>query len=138
MSSTLVSSFGSYPLHLVARLLNARMTQPLSVVVFYNSFQSCVSALSGTFSLWQRVRTSFQNILFLTDGTCGGACSLLLSKLQVEGRARVASFGGIVGQRMDTSFAGGYIENWPEEFEKVWALPHSVVDCLKRNLLASL
>ena len=31
----------------------------------------------------------------------------------------MASFGGILNQPADTSFAGGYIENWPEEFEKV-------------------
>lgn len=86
---------------------------------FFLSFKGCVKALSGVMSIWNSIPHYFQKIFFLTDGTCGGACSLALSKLQVEGYAKVISIGGIAGQLMDTSFAGGYIENFPEFFEEV-------------------
>ena len=46
----------------------------------------------------------------------------MLSKLQLEGWAKVVSIGGLVGKTMDTSFAGGYIENFPEYFEQVGVL----------------
>ncbi|XP_065184777.1 uncharacterized protein LOC135815413 [Sycon ciliatum] len=84
-------------------------------------YESCFTTVPATEKehLWTAVQTYFRNILFLTDGTCGGACALLLSKLQLDGRAKVTTLGGVYNEPMDTSFTGGFVEDWPEELEKI-------------------
>jgi len=55
----------------------------------------------------------FEEIVIMTDGTCGSACSQFISKMQVFNKAIVYSQGGLVGQDMETSgFAGGNVEEW--------------------------
>ena len=52
----------------------------------------------------------FNHIVLLTDGTCGSACSLFSTKMMLSRRAVAVSYGGLLGQAMDTSsFAGGNV-----------------------------
>ena len=46
-------------------------------------------------------------ILLLTDGTCGSACSFFESRLVVDGGGTAVSYGGLLDAPMDTSSFGG-------------------------------
>ena len=70
----------------------------------------------AAFSMYQSHLSSFlsqkvfKRVTILTDGTCGSSCSLILTKLMLEGKAVVISYGGLRNQNMDTSsFAGGNV-----------------------------
>eukprot|EP00029_Vermamoeba_vermiformis_P007630 TRINITY_DN3352_c0_g2_i1.p1 TRINITY_DN3352_c0_g2~~TRINITY_DN3352_c0_g2_i1.p1 ORF type:complete len:693 (-),score=153.11 TRINITY_DN3352_c0_g2_i1:54-2132(-) len=56
------------------------------------------------------------NIVLLTDGTCGSACSLFLSKFIEYGVGQVVSYGGFTdtGDMDTSSFAGGNVLDWPD------------------------
>ena len=56
------------------------------------------------------------NILLITDGTCGSACSLFLSKFIEYGVGQVISYGGFTdtGDMDTSSFAGGNVLDWPD------------------------
>lgn len=56
----------------------------------------------------------FSQILIVTDGLCGSACSYFITKLRYHGKAALLGHGGILNQSMETSsFAGGNVEDWP-------------------------
>jgi hypothetical protein len=56
------------------------------------------------------------NVLLITDGTCGSACSLFLSKFLEYGVGQVVSYGGFTdtGDMDTSSFAGGNVLDWPD------------------------
>jgi len=56
---------------------------------------------------------TFSKILLLTDGLCGSACSLFISKLRFYGLGANVATGGLFNQVMETStFAGGAVLQW--------------------------
>lgn len=76
---------------------------------------SCMDYPGFDHPSFKPVRHFFKNVIFLTDGACGSACSLILSHLQSINAATVVSFGGVKGKsaNMDTSsFAGGNVLEW--------------------------
>jgi hypothetical protein len=56
------------------------------------------------------------NIVLLTDGTCGSACALFLSKFSEYGVGQIVSYGGFTdtGDMDTSSFAGGNVLDWPD------------------------
>lgn len=54
-----------------------------------------------------------QEIIIVTEGTCGSACSLFVTKFQRYARAIVVSHGGLPNVDMDSSsFGGGNVQDW--------------------------
>lgn len=76
---------------------------------------SCIGYPSYEYPNFAPVRHFFKKVIFLTDGACGSACSLILSQLQSVKGATVVSYGGVKGKSvgMETSsFAGGNVLEW--------------------------
>lgn len=64
-------------------------------------------------SKWGKYKHQWKELAILTNGLCGGACSLVASKLQFAEGATVFSLGGIPGEMMDSSsYAGGDVLSW--------------------------
>eukprot|EP00123_Amoebidium_parasiticum_P014676 comp22594_c0_seq1/m.34623 comp22594_c0_seq1/g.34623 ORF comp22594_c0_seq1/g.34623 comp22594_c0_seq1/m.34623 type:complete len:868 (-) comp22594_c0_seq1:549-3152(-) len=62
---------------------------------------------------------SFKELVVLTDGTCGSACSTFTSQLAASGLATLVSVGGRKGEPLDfASFNGGYMEDWDGIFKQ--------------------
>ena len=69
----------------------------------------CVGYPGGSF---HNIPYYFQNVIVVTDGTCGSACALFTSQLQSEKLASVVSYGGPYGRTVPlstASFAGGNV-----------------------------
>eukprot|EP00127_Corallochytrium_limacisporum_P001996 Clim_evm3s97 gene=Clim_evmTU3s97 len=58
----------------------------------------------------------FDNVVIVSDGTCGSACSLFLGQMRRYGRAAVYTYGGILGEPMNSSAftGGGIIVSWQD------------------------
>lgn len=62
-------------------------------------------------------RRFWNEIGFVSDGTCGSACALFTTTLQTSGYGVGFTFGGIANTALDiSSFAGGNLE----DYEKFW------------------
>jgi len=62
----------------------------------------------------------WKQMAIVTDGTAGSAASLFTTKMIVSGWATAFTYGGFVGERMDTSaYAGGNVENYQVWWPKV-------------------
>ena len=64
-------------------------------------------------------RSYWTQIAFVSDGTCGSACSLFTQGVQLSGSAVAFTYGGVADAAMDVaSFAGGNVEEyadfWPQ------------------------
>jgi hypothetical protein len=75
---------------------------------------SC-EGLDGTFKLLpiqvKKLSSLVDNVVVLTDGTCGSACSQFISKMYVDNLVTTVSFGGVQGEEMDISaFNGGDVK----------------------------
>jgi hypothetical protein len=70
----------------------------------------CDSYLSPT----KNIDYFVDDLTIITDGTCGSACSLFITKFQSHNKAKILSYGGIEGmEEMETSsFAGGNVLDW--------------------------
>jgi hypothetical protein len=65
------------------------------------------------------------DIMIITDGTCGSACSLFVTKFQRYQRAIVVSYGGIPGGNIDSSsFAGGAAWTWSNFIASLSSFPN--------------
>ena len=54
-------------------------------------------------------------VVLITDGTCGSACSMFETSIVNDNAGTIVSFGGILGQPMDTSsFGGGTVLEWSD------------------------
>lgn len=58
----------------------------------------------------------FDKIIILSDGRCGSACSQFLSKMRHSNKVRVVTYGGWVGQPLESSsFQGGNVMSWTSD-----------------------
>jgi len=74
-----------------------------------------IAGISNDIFTWK-----WEQIGVLTDGTAGSAASNFATKLQLSRYATAFTFGGIVGEQMDSSsFAGGNVEQYEQWWPRV-------------------
>lgn len=71
---------------------------------------------------YRPLKGGIKSIKYITDGTCGSACSQSTTRAYIDGMATVISYGGIEGQPIDiSSFNGGNIDHDVENFWQSYA-----------------
>jgi hypothetical protein len=90
-------------------LTRGNRTSKYTEKAFWNVCASVFAAINYSFQFW------FDKAIIITDGLCASACSYFATKMQLAGKAKVVTLGGLRGQPIDiSSVNGGNVLDYPQ------------------------